>query len=96
MDKQVLLDTLAYLEGQKAERQKKLDAYNEAKFELEAAKEKVVSFGDMSGVFQEIERLNDLSCRIEGQINEEQDGAEIEEQQEEGVADEVVVTEAEA
>lgn len=96
MDKQVLLDTLAYLEGQKAERQEKINAFEKAKLELEAAKEKVVSFGDMSGVFQEIERLNNLSCRIEGQINEEQDGAEIEEPQEEGVADEVVVTEAEA
>ena len=76
MDKQVLLDTLAYLEGQKAERQEKINAFEKAKLELEAAKEKVVSFGDMSGVFQEIERLNNLSCRIEGHINEEQDGAE--------------------
>lgn len=95
MEKEVLIDTLAYLKGQKDEREVKLAAYNEAKAELEAAKEKVVSFGDMSGIISDVEKLNGLICRIEDQINGEPD-SDVEQPQEEGVADEVVVTEAEA
>jgi len=46
-----------YLVRQKFEREIKIDEYNSAKEEYEKAKERLDSFGDMSAVEVEIEKL---------------------------------------
>lgn len=84
---------IGYLKEQKAEREDKLNAFNAACAELAAAQEKVESFGDMSGVIAEVEKLDGFICDLEAENNVCVAG----EPQEEGVVDGIEAdTEAEA
>ena len=99
---------LEYLKKQRNERVKKLDAYNEAFAEFEAAKKRVDAFGDMGGIEGEIGELDTYICEVDakmgvivttgviGHTEAEEAVAEtnttVGDQEAEGVVDEIVVT----
>ena len=87
-------DLLNYLIEQRKERAAKLEAYNEAVALLEEAKKNVESFGDVGGYAAEIEKLDGFIESIIGD-GERAESAPAEEVEDGGVADGVVVTEAE-
>lgn len=84
-------DLLNYLIGQREERAKKVEEYNAAVAVLEDAKKKVEAFGDVIGLPAEIEKLDGFiaSILVDG---ENADSAPAEQEEDGGVADEVVVT----
>lgn len=68
---------LEYLKKQRDERVKKLDAYNEAFAEFEAARNRVDAFGDMGGIEGEIGELDTYIDDVEKKIAAEAKGEPV-------------------